>query len=580
MRKTQNKTIVVFQNQGVNLLSVVFTLLFAVAFSSVASAGFAGDQSISQTSSAESLWQSSYTESNKKQFIVKLKTPVASLGMLRMALFAGNAIEQVNEKANYIVISLDGNLEQVTDQLSEVLANPEVEYAVPNLNVQALDLFLAGEPNDPKYGKQYALEKVNAENAWTHTKGSKDIVVAVIDSGVDYEHEDLKSQIWTNTAEIAGNDKDDDDNGFVDDVRGWDFDGGDNDPMDETSSGFFGFGGNPGHGTHCAGIIGATGDNEIGISGMAQNISIMPIRFLNKHGSGNLNNAVKAIDYAVENGAHIISASWGGSFPESISTPIGEAIERAEKAGVLFIAAAANSGKDNDSNNFFPTNAPYENVISVAATGETDRKADFSNYGIEKVHLGAPGVDILSTLPGDEYKTLSGTSMAAPLVAGMIALQFSLTDDKVRRDPNAVKALLQSTGMVNDMEVACNCRVDAGAALDNISNDELLIIPNTVSAQLGSEIELSAIGGTAPYRFDVTDQKVGSIDIKEDGKVAFVGSSAGNTKVVAYDSTGKRVTTGLIRINDGAASKPECTLGDFLCGLQCFFDPSKPWCED
>ncbi len=544
-------------------------------------AGFPADWSLSQIKNQEAKWQSSYVDSDQKEFIVKLKTPLSQLGIFRSELFSTLSVQRVYDKGNYVITSLTGDLNDIKSQVAEIMQNQEVEYIVPNLNVQALDLFIDTEPNDPKYSDQYALEKVNAEQAWGFTKGSEDVVVAVIDTGVDYTHEDLEAQIWKNTKEIAGNDIDDDGNGFVDDIRGWDFDGDDNDPMDETSSGFFGFGGNPGHGTHCAGIIGATGNNEIGISGMAQNITIMPIRFLNKNGSGDLDNSVKAIDYAVDNGADIISASWGGSFSDSVSKPIAEAIERAEKAGVVFVAAAANSGKNNDTNNFFPTNAPYKNVIAVAATDDADKKASFSNFGIEKVDLGAPGVDILSTIPDNKYKTLSGTSMATPLVAGMIALQFSLTDDKNRRDPMAALALMQSTGKVNEMQVACNCRMDAGAALSSLSKDELLIVPNTISADLKSEVELSAIGGTAPYRFEVTNQKVGSIDVKESGEVVFVGSEAGSTKLVAYDAKGKRATTGFIRIKgETKTGNDECTLGSFLCGLQCLLDPTKPWCED
>jgi thermitase len=314
---------------------------------------------------------------------------------------------------------------------------------------------------------------------------------------------------------------------------------------------------------------------------MAQNISIMPIRLLNKNGGANLANAVKSIDYAVENGADVISASWGGSFPDSIANPIAEAIERAEKAGVLFVAAAANSSKNNDTNNFFPTNAPYSNVIAVAATGEDDKKASFSNYGEEKVHLGAPGVDILSTIPGDKYKTLSGTSMATPLVAGMVALQISLTEDEDRLDPKAIKALMQSTGSVNDMEVACNCRVDAGAAMESLANDELLLVPNTFTAGLDDKIEIAAIGGEGPYRFEVANQQIGSIDTQENGGVVFVGSQKGETKVVAYDSNGKRASTGLIRIETGGSDDgDECTMGSFICGIQCMFNPDLPFCDD
>ena len=201
--------------------------------------------------------------------------------------------------------------------LTRIRKLAEVEYAVENIKLYALEA-----PDDPHYSKQWALEKVNAEAAWERQRGSHDVVVAVIDTGIAWNHEDLSENIWINEGEIAGNGIDDDGNGFKDDVRGWDFRDNDNNPDDLTSNR------NPGHGTHCAGIVGAIGNNGVGISGMAQSVRLMPVRFLGADGSGDLMSGAKAIDYAVKNNADIISASWGAKVSRSQIAPILEAIQR------------------------------------------------------------------------------------------------------------------------------------------------------------------------------------------------------------------------------------------------------------
>ena len=215
--------------------------------------------------------------------------------------------------------------------------------------------------------KQWALSKVKAPEAWEYNTGTKETVVAVIDTGVALQHEDLAEQIWTNKNEIPNNGIDDDNNGFIDDIRGWDFNANDNNnPDDETSQR------NPGHGTHCAGIIGAVGNNGIGISGLAHNVSIMPIRFLGANGSGDLMGGAKS-DYAIKNKADIISASWGAAVNRAQMKPILEAMQRAKEKGILFIAAVANDGKSNDFREVYPANAGLSNVISVAASDPSDQ---------------------------------------------------------------------------------------------------------------------------------------------------------------------------------------------------------------
>jgi len=324
---------------------------------------------------------------------------------------------------NFVLKLHDGDREiyRVAEDLSQRV---DVEYVEANQIFKAL----AAKPNDPDFSKQYALlntganggtrgADIAATEAWSISKGSKDVLVSVIDTGVDYTHKDLKDNYWRNPGEVgldkSGKDKsvngiDDDNNGYVDDWGGWDFANNDNNPFDDNS-----------HGTHCAGVVGAKGNNAIGISGINWDVSIVGIKFLDAEGSGTTENAVKSIDYSLVIGADISSNSWGGG---DFSPSLKEALDRAKEVGQLFIAAAGNDGEDNDVVESYPANYDHVNLISVAATDNEDKLAYFSNYGAKKVHIAAPGVEIYSTVPGDKYRSMSGTSMAAPQVAGVAAL--------------------------------------------------------------------------------------------------------------------------------------------------------------
>jgi subtilisin family serine protease len=258
---------------------------------------------------------------------------------------------------------------------------------------------------------------IGATKAWNLSKGSSDVSVAVIDTGVDYTHEELKDNIFINTGEIAGNGKDDDGNGFIDDVHGWNFAGKNNDPMDDNK-----------HGTHCSGTIGAKGDNGIGTAGVTWNVKILPIKFLTGSGSGTLADAVEAIKYATKMGVKLMSNSWGGG---GFSQTMFDAIKAAETKGILFVAAAGNETNNNDTKATYPSGYKLENVISVAAIDNRDNLATFSNYGQKTVHIAAPGVKIYSTVPMSMggYATFSGTSMACPHVSGAAALLWSTNKD-------------------------------------------------------------------------------------------------------------------------------------------------------
>lgn len=271
-------------------------------------------------------------------------------------------------------------------------------------------------PNDPSYGSLWAMPKMSAPAAWDIATGSSSITVAVIDTGVDYNHPDLAANIWTNPGEIPNNGIDDDGNGYIDDVRGWDFANRDNNPMDDN-----------GHGTHCAGTIGAIGNNGIGVTGINWNVKIMPLKFMSANGTGFTSDAVAALNYAVNMGARISNNSWGGGGGTALSL----AISRARDRGHIFVAAAGNNNTNIDSSPYYPASFSmlYDNVVTVAASDSSDRRASFSNFGFNTVALAAPGVSILSTTPGNQYAYYSGTSMAAPHVAGALALFWSQHPD-------------------------------------------------------------------------------------------------------------------------------------------------------
>jgi subtilisin family serine protease len=259
------------------------------------------------------------------------------------------------------------------------------------------------------------MNQMSVPQAWDLTTGRKDVVVAVVDTGTKFDHQDISANLWRNAGEVAGNGIDDDGNGYVDDVHGWNGVHNNGNPLDDH-----------GHGTHVAGTIGAVGNNGVGIVGVNWNISIMTAKFLASNGSGAIYDAIEVIDYITNQknrGVPVVLSnnSWGGG---GYFQPMADAIARARNAGILFVAAAGNNTNNNDSNPYYPCGYDLDNVISVAAVDSNGALASFSNFGANSVDIAAPGVNIasLGISSSSSYVYMSGTSMAAPQVSGVLAL--------------------------------------------------------------------------------------------------------------------------------------------------------------
>lgn len=356
------------------------------------------------------------TEASKKDAVLaKLSGKVKEKILTKM-------MEKQGNKSGIDLVTISGT---VADAIAKAKDLPEVEYAEPNYIYQH-----NATPNDPYFtsGQLWGMNGTygcQASVAWgnNHT-GSNTVYVGIIDEGYMYTHADLTANAGTVPGEIAGNGIDDDGNGYIDDVYGWDFDGNNKTVFDGVGDD---------HGTHVAGTIGGVGNNGTGVAGVCWSIKLLDAKFLGNRG-GTTANAVKAVDYFTNlktRGVNIVATnnSWGGG---GFSQSLLDAIIRANNAGVLFIAAAGNSGTNNDTTPSYPSNYDSPNVIAVAAITSAGALASFSQYGATTVDLGAPGAGIYSTVPvksgkniASGYASYNGTSMATPHVTGAAALYAS-----------------------------------------------------------------------------------------------------------------------------------------------------------
>jgi subtilisin family serine protease/subtilisin-like proprotein convertase family protein len=455
----------------------------------------------------------------------------AELAARQVATTLGVNVTDVRAVGRYWA-AFETNAALTSAQILRAMPNlPGVKRIEPNRMVETTRV-----PNDPRYSEQYHhdntgtflgfLGKLDADmdstEAWDVTIGTRQQVVAVIDTGVQITHPDLAANIYVNPGEIPGNGIDDDGNGFVDDVNGWDFASNDNNPNDIE-----------GHGTHVAGIIGAVGNNGIGIAGVNWNVSILPVRVLAPSG-GTIEAIVGGIDYVTmlrENGVPIAAAnaSYGGPgsrFYEDVENGFDaerDAIVRFIQEGGTFVAAAGNDSADNDDDiTSFPASYKIPGLISVASTDWDDRMSGFSNYGAETVDLGAPGDEILSTVPTDSYAYMGGTSMASPQVAGAVALLRA-----VKPTASAVEirqTLLDSVDPIADLQgkTVSGGRLNIARALEIIGLTGPVVrtvLPGPVTGQVDPATNTALRTLTIKFNRAIDPTKISTsvVEVRRDG---------------------------------------------------------------
>ena len=377
-------------------------------------------------------------EEGEAEVLVRFKPGVSEERIEAIVAGLNDRVEDEIESVEGLASIDDLDDEEAAQVAAEYAALPEVEYAEPNfeISVEPLDAqsirdrFVSqpplGAPNDPLFAEQWGLvntgqrggraeSDVSALAAWQKTQGSKKVVVAVLDSGVDYTHPDLAGNMWHRPADLEM--YFDPQLGVLDDTEGFSALAEERDPMDEN-----------GHGTHCAGIVGTEGDNNLGITGVNWRVEVMPLKFMGRGGFGTTKDAIEAINYVIARkkdgvNVRVISASWGST---ARSKALEDVIRKAGEADILFVAAAGNDAANHDKRPHYPSGYNLPNVIAVAALDRKDELASFSNYGAKSVHVAAPGKEILSTWLGGAYEEHSGTSMATPFVAGVAGLVLSV----------------------------------------------------------------------------------------------------------------------------------------------------------
>jgi subtilisin family serine protease len=509
------------------------------------------------------------------QILVKLKADVdLATGTQEMSEFIarprGASIEPLQEQkrgAQYL-IELDGSL-SVEEAVERMSNDPRVEYAEPNYL-----LFPSAMPNDSLFTQQWSLMNtgafgtgkpgadISATRAWDLTTGSNDMVVAIIDTGVDLAHPDLSPNAWVNSRENPNNGVDDDGNGYVDDRNGWNFVTNRPNTYEDSGADW--------HGTHVSGAIGAAGNNGIGVTGVAWRVKIMSLKFIGA-GTGNTADAVKAINYVMDQkkrgvNVRVINSSWGGT---NSSATLKTAIQSAGNAGILFVCAAGNGGSDQVGDDlaevpYYPAawSAEISSVIAVAAMDYTDNYASFSNYGSNTVQVGAPGVNTFSTAPDGQYGYGVGTSMATPHVTGVAALLFSrepsLSPSQARQrivstaDPlPALARRVESSGRVNAYNALTNTLQQAPRqpVVGSVHTDKKKVKVDGLGFVKGSSvIEVNGVA-LAKVKYD------GSLALA-DGSVTEMSVKLGKSGMLATFPKGTTVTVTVFNSATGERSQP------------------------
>ncbi|MGK7932203.1 MAG: S8 family serine peptidase [Microcystaceae cyanobacterium] len=418
--------------------------------------------------------------------------------------------------------------------------------------------------NDPSFSNLWGVRRIKADQVWDNLSGQETdaVVVGVIDTGVDYEHEDLADNMWKNPLEIEGNGIDDDNNGYVDDIYGWDFGNQDNDPIDVHS-----------HGTHVAGTIAATGNNGIGVVGVNPYAEILALKIFDDRGRGYTDDAIASVRYAIKlkeaydqdpaTGANIrvLNMSFGGGEATSEFEAV---IEDAGEVGILVVAAAGNNNRNIDKQSFYPASYSNDNLIAVAATQQNNNRSSYSNYGATTVDVAAPGDNIYSTLPNNKYGNKQGTSMAAPHVAGAASLLFaydpSLTPSEVKQilidssvEVEDFKGKVVSNGRINlkrAFELIVDSNENPMAENDNFNTEENSILTFTVNDLLGNDSDPE----DTPLTMDSMDLANLQGELTEDVDGNYIYDSKGQFDYLQVGETGTDSFTYTIKDEQDAVS--------------------------
>jgi subtilisin family serine protease len=483
------------------------------------------------------------------EYVVKLKSEyrVTKASMQSLSAALGAHVKKAIPEDNIVVVQRPA-IEVRSMVVKDLAQNPLVEIAEPNYIYR-----VSKTPDAAMFGNLWGLKNVGqsdgkqngtpgvdigAEQAWDITTGSQDIVVAVIDTGINYNHPDLKHNLWINQAEANGKPGvDDDGNGYVDDVYGYNFSG--DKPTPDPLDGH-------GHGSHCSGTIGGNSPDGKGIVGVNWNVKIMAVKFLSDQGSGTLDGAIQAIDYATKMHVKLMSNSWGGG---GASDTLKAAIQRASDAGILFVAAAGNDSANNDTDPHYPAAYNVPNVLAVAAIDNQGQLASFSNYGKKSVHVAAPGVNIYSSVLGNGYDSWSGTSMATPHVSGVAALLAS-------HEPNltAIELKERLMGTVKTLPNLRGKVATAGLvnAYNALTNQATPIDPEDPSKWASKTVNTSSLHpyakkSNAAFELSVPGAKEISVYFSK------FETETGYDKVTFYDKAGNKVAE-MSGVNDDTYS--------------------------